>query len=56
MTLCFSGKRRHHSRSVCQFAIEAQNGSATGDVKPALFALGKTTQAYVACCAGYKLK
>lgn len=43
-------------RSASQFAIEAQNASATGDVKPALLALSKTTQACVACHAGYKLK
>ena len=43
-------------RSASQFAIAAQNASATGDVKPALMALGKTTQACVACPAGFKLK
>ena len=43
-------------RSASQFAIAAQNASATGDVKPALLALSKTTQACVACHAGYKLK
>ena len=43
-------------RSASQFAIAAQNASATGDVKPALLALGKTTEACVACHAGYKLK
>jgi hypothetical protein len=43
-------------RSASQFSIAAQNASATGDVKPALLALSKTTQACVACHAGYKLK
>lgn len=43
-------------RSASQFAIAAQNASATGDIKPALLALSKTTQACVACHAGYKLK
>jgi cytochrome c556 len=43
-------------RSASQFAIAAQNASATGDVKPALLALSKTTEACVACHAGYKLK
>jgi hypothetical protein len=43
-------------RSASQFALEAQNSSATGDVKPALAALARTTQACVACHAGYKLQ
>jgi len=43
-------------RSASKFAIEVQNSGATGDVKPALIALSKTTQACVACHAGYKLK
>ncbi|MCE7504841.1 hypothetical protein LZG75_01135 [Polynucleobacter sp. IMCC30063] len=43
-------------RNASKFAIEAQNTAATGDIKPALIALGNTTQACVACHAGYKLK
>jgi hypothetical protein len=43
-------------RSASQFAVEIQNSSATGDIKPAMLALSKTTQACVACHAGYKLK
>jgi hypothetical protein len=43
-------------RNASKFAIEVQNTGATGDVKPALLALSKTTQACVACHAGYKLK
>lgn len=43
-------------RNASKFAIEVQNSGATGDVKPALIALSKTTQACVACHAGYKLK
>ena len=48
------GNQMH--RSASKFAIEVQNSGATGDVKPALIALSKTTQACVACHAGYKLK
>lgn len=43
-------------RTASQFAIEIQNASATGDIKPAMLLLSKTTQACVACHAGYKLK
>jgi hypothetical protein len=43
-------------RNASKFAIEMQNTGATGDLKPALLALSKTTQACVACHAGYKLK
>jgi hypothetical protein len=43
-------------RNASKFAIEVQNTGATGDLKPALLALSKTTQACVACHAGYKLK
>lgn len=43
-------------KSASQFAIEIQNTSATGDVKPAMLALSKTTNACVACHASYKLK
>ena len=48
------GNQMH--RSASKFAIEVQNSGATGDIKPALIALSKTTQACVACHAGYKLK
>jgi hypothetical protein len=48
------GNQMH--RSASKFAIEVQNSGATGDVKPALIALSKTTQACVACHAGYRLK
>ena len=43
-------------RTASQFAIEIQSASATGDIKPAMLLLSKTTQACVACHAGYKLK
>lgn len=43
-------------RNASKFAIEIQNSAATGDLKPALIALSKTTQACVACHAGFKLK
>ena len=48
------GNQMH--RSASQFAIELQNASATGDVKPALLALSKTTQACVSCHAGFRIK
>ena len=48
------GNQMH--RSASQFAIELQNASATGDVKPALLALSKTTQACVSCHAGVRIK
>lgn len=43
-------------RSASQFAIEIQNTSATGDIKPAMLSLSKTTQACVACHAGFRLQ
>jgi hypothetical protein len=43
-------------RQASRFAIEAQNSAATGDLKPALAALAKVTQACTACHAGYRLK
>ena len=43
-------------RNASKFALEIQNSAATGDLKPALLALGNTTQACVACHAGYRLK
>jgi len=48
-----AGAAMHHRAS--QFAIEVQNATVTGDIKPALMALGKTTESCVACHAGYKL-
>lgn len=48
------GTSMHHGAS--RFAIEAKNASATGDLKPALQALSKVTQACVACHAGYRLQ
>jgi hypothetical protein len=46
-----SSMHRHAS----QFAIEAQNSAATGDLKPALAALARTTQACTACHAAFRL-
>lgn len=43
-------------KNASQFATEIQNSGATGDLKPALAALGRTTQACVACHAGYRLQ
>ena len=43
-------------RNASKFAIEVQNSAVIGDIKPALVALSNTTQACVACHAGYKLK
>ena len=48
------GTAMHHGAS--RFAIEAQNASASGDPRPALAALARTTQACVACHAGYRLQ
>lgn len=48
------GTAMHHSAS--QFAVEAQNAAATGDLKPALAALSRTTKACVACHAAYRLQ
>jgi hypothetical protein len=48
------GTSMHHSAS--QFAVEAQNSSATGDLKPALAVLARITQACVACHATYRLQ
>lgn len=42
-------------RSASKFAIEVQNSGATGDMRPALVALSRTTQACVVCHAGYRL-
>ena len=43
-------------RSASRFAVEAQNAGATGDMKPALKALGETLSACVGCHAGYRQK
>lgn len=43
-------------RSASRFALEAQNASVTGDLKPALAALSRVTQTCVACHAAYRLK
>ena len=48
------GNQMH--RNASKFAIEIQNSSATGDSKPALLALSKTTQACVSCHAAFRLK
>ena len=49
-----AGTAMHHHAS--RFAIVLQNSVVTGDIKPALVALSNTTQACVACHAGYRLK
>lgn len=43
-------------RAASRFAVEAQNAGATGDLKPALRALGQVMSACVGCHAGYRLK
>ncbi len=43
-------------RNASKFAIEIQNSSATEDIKPAMIALSKITEACIACHASYKLK
>ena len=43
-------------RSASQFAVEAQNAGATGDLPKALAALSRVTQSCVACHAGYRLE
>jgi hypothetical protein len=43
-------------RAASRFAIEAQNAGATGELKPALGALGQVMSACVGCHAGYRLK
>ncbi|MFM2057717.1 MAG: hypothetical protein RLY71_2102 [Pseudomonadota bacterium] len=48
------GTTMHHSAS--QLALEAQNAAATGDIKPVLAALARTTQACTACHAAYRLQ
>lgn len=49
-----AGTAMHHGAS--QFAIALQESAATGDLKPALAALARTTRACVACHAGYRLQ
>ena len=43
-------------KAASRFAIEAQNVSVTGELKPALAALGEIMAACVGCHAGYRLK
>jgi hypothetical protein len=43
-------------RAASRFAIEAQNSGVTGDLKPALGALGEVMSGCVGCHAGYRLK
>ena len=43
-------------RGASQFAIALQKTAVTGDLKPSLAALARTTQACVACHAGYRLQ
>jgi hypothetical protein len=42
-------------RAASRFAIEAQNATATNDVRPALATLGTVMQQCVACHAAYRL-
>lgn len=49
-----AGTAMHKAAS--RFAIEAQNTGVTGDLKPALGALGEVMAACVGCHAGYRLK
>jgi hypothetical protein len=43
-------------RGASRFAVELQKTAVTEDLKPALAALAETTQACVACHAGYRLQ
>jgi mono/diheme cytochrome c family protein len=47
------GTRMH--RAASRFAVEAQDASASNDLKPALAALGAVMQHCVACHAAYRL-
>ncbi|MBK6854853.1 MAG: hypothetical protein IPG93_25590 [Burkholderiales bacterium] len=47
------GTTMHQAAS--QFAVEAQNSAASGDLKPALAALARTTAACVGCHAAYRV-
>ncbi|TFV44546.1 hypothetical protein [Bradyrhizobium niftali] len=49
-----AGTSMHKAAS--RFAIEAQNVGVTGEMKPALGALGQVMAACVGCHAGYRLK
>jgi hypothetical protein len=49
-----AGTNMHHAAS--RFAIVANNAAVKGDVKPALSALTKVTQACVACHSNYRLQ
>ena len=49
-----AGMEMHKAAS--RFAIEAQNVGVTGELKPALGALGEVMAACVGCHAGYRLK
>lgn len=42
-------------RSASQFAVEAQNGSVSNDIRPALGALATVMRQCVACHAAYRL-
>jgi cytochrome c556 len=43
-------------RAASRFAVEAQNSTVTGDLKPALGVLSEVMSACVACHAGFRLK
>jgi len=43
-------------RAASRFAVEAQNASATNDIRPALAALGDVMQQCVACHVAYRLR
>jgi hypothetical protein len=43
-------------RAASRFAIEAQNSGVTGDLKPALGALGEVMGACVGCHVGFRLQ
>ena len=49
-----AGTAMHKAAS--RFAIQAQNVGVTGDLKPAIGALGEVMAACVGCHAGYRLK
>ena len=49
-----AGTAMHKAAS--RFAIQAQNVGVTGDLKPAIGALGEVIAACVGCHAGYRLK
>ncbi|GLH76542.1 hypothetical protein SSBR45G_14500 [Bradyrhizobium sp. SSBR45G] len=49
-----AGTTMHKAAS--RFAIEAQNVGVTGEMKPALGALGEVMSACVSCHAGYRLR